>query len=246
MVHEIAENLFCVGGTHVNWVLVREGTELTLIDGGFPGDTAAVEASIRAIGRCPEDVRAVLLTHAHVDHMGVLNHLHNRFGVPVYADPREVAHARREYLEQASPMDVVKRAWRPTALVWGLRITRAGALRRVSVPHAQPFPNSGQLELPGRPVPVACHGHTSGHSAYHLPAAGVLVSGDALITGHPLSRFTGPQLTPVLFSHSQSEALTALDALADIDADTLLPGHGDPWHGPIRTAVATARDRALA
>ncbi|MCP2256417.1 Glyoxylase, beta-lactamase superfamily II [Streptoalloteichus tenebrarius] len=240
---EVARNVFRVRGTDVNCVLVREGTELTLIDGGWVGDVPALEKAIRALGRRPEDVRAILLTHAHLDHMGALNHFHERYGVPVYMDPDEVAHARREYVEQATPLDILLRAWRPSVLAWSARISRAGALRRLAVPHARPFPDDGPLDLPGRPVPVACHGHTSGHSAYHLPGAGVVVTGDALVTGHPTSRFVGPHLLPSFFSHSTGASVAALDALGALDAGVLVPGHGDPWYGPLASAVAMALDR---
>ncbi len=242
---EVRKDVFCAEGTDVNWVLVREGRDLTLIDGGWPGDIPAVEDSIQAIGHRPEDVRAVLLTHAHIDHMGVLMHLHERYGTPVYLNPAEVDNARSGDLEQANPLDVIVRAWRPSILTWSLRIIRAGALRRVKIPHAQPFPLRGPLDLPGRPVPVACHGHTSGHSAYHLPSAGVVATGDALVTAHPTSRLTGPQLLPSFFAHAPHDALMALDALGELDADILVPGHGAPWHGPLSQAAVTARDHVL-
>ncbi|RZQ62430.1 MBL fold metallo-hydrolase [Amycolatopsis suaedae] len=241
---EVAKDVFCVGGTDVNWVLVREGSDLTLIDGGWRGDLPAVERSIRALGRRPEDIRAILLTHAHLDHLGALNHFHDRYGTPVYMDPAEVPHARDGRLEQATPLDVARRAWRPAVLAWSARIIRAGALRHTSVPHARPFPADGPLDLPGRPVPVTCHGHTSGHSAYHLPAAGAVATGDALVTGHPLTRRHGPQLLPGFFAHSPDEALAALDVLDGLDADLVLPGHGLPWRGSLAEAVATARERA--
>ena len=68
----------------------------------------------------------------------------------------------------------------------------------------------------------------------------MLVSGDALITGHPLLRRNGPQLLPAVFSHSQSGCLRSLDALALLETDVLLPGHGDMWRGPIRDATDQA------
>ncbi|ONI70555.1 MBL fold metallo-hydrolase [Actinosynnema sp. ALI-1.44] len=241
LVREVAENVFCVGGTDVNWVLVRDGSDLTLIDSGWLGDRAAVEESIRAIGHRPQDVRAILLTHAHLDHMGALNHMHDRYGTPVYMDPVEVPHARDGDLEQASPVDVFVRAWRPGVLAWSCRILRAGALKHLKVAHAQPFPHEGALDLPGRPVPVACHGHSSGHSVYHLPDSGVVATGDALVTAHPTSRITGPQLLPAFFSHSPQGASAALDVLVDLPADVLVPGHGDPWRGDLSDAVAHAR-----
>ncbi|HKT03701.1 MAG TPA: MBL fold metallo-hydrolase [Rugosimonospora sp.] len=245
--HEVAENVFQVTGSHVNWALVRDGSDLTLIDGGYYRDYAAVRRSIHAIGSRPEDLRAILVTHAHVDHIGAASRLHEEYAIPVYASPLEVAHARREYLQQATVGDVLKRAWRPTVLRWSVRILRAGALHPVAIRAAQPHPTgAGPLDVPGHPVPIACPGHTSGHSAYHLPRAGVLVSGDALVTGHPLARFTGPQLLPAFFTHSQTDAIASLAVLGRLEADVLLPGHGQPWPGSIQTAVALAAEAATA
>ncbi|GAA5152122.1 MBL fold metallo-hydrolase [Amycolatopsis dongchuanensis] len=243
-VAEVAANVFMARGTDVNWVLVRDGEDVTLIDGGWPGDVAAVEASVRAIGRRPEDVRAVLLTHAHLDHMGALNHFHERYGAPVYTHATEVGHARRERLEQATPVDVLKQFVRPGGAGWILRILRAGALTHPSIPHARPFPTEGALDLPGNPVPVPCAGHTSGHVAYLLPDQGVVASGDALVTGHPLSRTTGPQLIPAFFTHFLEESRESLDAFAKLDAGVLAPGHGDPWRGSMADAVEAARASA--
>jgi len=41
-----------------------------LLDGALPGSAKDVEASIRKLGFQPEDIRWVLITHAHADHAG--------------------------------------------------------------------------------------------------------------------------------------------------------------------------------
>ncbi|MBR8740824.1 MBL fold metallo-hydrolase [Nocardiopsis sp. MG754419] len=243
-VTRVSENVHHVRAGTVNWVLLSEGTDLTLIDGGYPAHGDAVEESIRGLGRRPEDVAAVLVTHAHVDHIGSLGRFVARYGVPVHMNAREVAHARRDLLQQATPKDILSQAWRPRVLPWALHIIRSGALGDVALDAATPFPNDGALDVPGRPVPVATPGHTSGHSTYHLPEHGVLVSGDALVTAHPLSRVHGPQPLPSMFHHDRVEADDALDRLVDLDADALLPGHGPVWRGGMREAVATARENA--
>ncbi len=164
-VTQVADDVFLARGTDTNWLLLRDGADITLIDSGYPGDVAAVEASLREIGAQPQDVRALLITHAHIDHVGAANHLNERFGVPAYTDPVEVAHAHRERLEQANERDVVRNLWRRGALPWTLRVVRAGATTDVTVAHAQPFPAAGAdgaLDLPGAPVPIATHGHTAG------------------------------------------------------------------------------------
>ena len=242
---EVADGVFCVTGTAVNWVVVRSGRDVTLIDGGYPRDVGAVEASIRSVGARPEDLRAVLLTHAHADHLGGPAVLHSRYGVPVLTGAREAAHARREFLEQVSPAQVVIRSWQPRWALWGVRIIAAGALSHASVPSAQDYDGllgaDGALDLPGGPVPIPCAGHTSGHTAYHLPGAGVLVSGDALVTGHELWGWAGPRLLPAPFAHDPEAAFDTLDALAATGAGVLVPGHGDPWEGDLRDAVTEAR-----
>jgi glyoxylase-like metal-dependent hydrolase (beta-lactamase superfamily II) len=240
---EVAAQVFCVTGTEVNWVLVREGADITLIDAGYPGDIAKVETSLRSIGSRPEDVRAILLTHAHIDHIGAVNHFHTRYGTPVYTSATETAHARREYLEQAAPLDVIKNSWRPGMLRWSLRILRAGALSHESIPHAEAFPNSGALDLPGHPQPIATSGHTSGHVAYYMPSVGAVAIGDGLATGHPTSRLVGAQILPSMFNHCTSgEAVAALEVLTGLDAGVVIPGHGAPLHASVEDAVAAAKD----
>jgi glyoxylase-like metal-dependent hydrolase (beta-lactamase superfamily II) len=239
---EVADDVFLARGTDVNWVLLRDGDAVTLIDGGYPGDAGHVEASLRAIGRRPEDVRAILLTHAHIDHLGGPAHFAAHYGTPVYSDAREAAHARREHLEQAGPMDLAANLWRPTLWPWLGRILRVGAGKNVRIPSAQPFAAAGPLDLPGRPVPVPTRGHTSGHTAYHLPSVGAVVTGDELVTGHAITGHVGPHTLPAFFNHG--DPVTALSAIETLDADLVLPGHGAALRRPIADAVAEARQRA--
>lgn len=241
-VNEVAPDVFFCRGTEVNWYLVRDGSDLTLIDTGYPGDLGRVEASVRAIGGRPEDVHGILLTHAHVDHIGAANHFHDRYGARVYADPTEVRHAHREYLEQAGPLDVAKNLWRPGMWPWLNRVLRVGATRKISIPGAEPFPNDGALDIPGRPVPVPTRGHTSGHTAYLLPNLGAILTGDELVTAHAALRDEGPQVLPAFFSHG--DRVAAIAALEGLDADLILPGHGEPLHRSIGAAVREARERA--
>ncbi|MFC4373909.1 MBL fold metallo-hydrolase [Nocardia halotolerans] len=241
---QVADNVFTVRGTDVNMVLLRDGRDLTLIDAGWYGDAGVLEQSIRELGHRPEDIVAILLTHAHLDHVGALNHLHRHYGTPVYTSETEVAHARGEVHESATPLDVIVRLADPAILAWAARITAAGGLSKNPVPHIQPFPADGPLDLPGNPVPVHCAGHTSGHSAFHLPEHGVIATGDALVTAHPASKTTGPQLLPKFFHHSTEDTLAALRALEGVDAPLVLPGHGRPFRRGIAEAVARARDHA--
>jgi glyoxylase-like metal-dependent hydrolase (beta-lactamase superfamily II) len=243
MSNQVADNVFAFTGTDVNWVLVRDGTDLTLVDAGWHGDVQDVERSIRSLGARPQDLRAVLLTHAHADHTGALNHLHDHYGVSIWTAAAEVPNAVGETTESGGPLDVAKLLYRPQVVHWAVRIARAGALQHITVPAAEPFPpHRDGLDLPGRPVPVPTPGHTSGHTSFLLPGSGVLVSGDALVTAHPTLKGVGPRLLPAFFSHDQAESVDALKTLRELDADTLVPGHGPTWYGPIGAAADAALD----
>ncbi|WP_330285824.1 MBL fold metallo-hydrolase [Streptomyces sp. NBC_00576] len=242
-VHQVADGIYLVHGSNTNWVILTEGDATTLIDTGYPGDRQLVLDSLAQVGSSPEAVAAILVTHAHNDHIGSAEYLRSTYGTPVLTHEAEVPHARRDFLHQVTVGDVLKNGWRPGVLPWAVHAIRSGGTAQVPVTEPQPF--SEALDLPGGPVPVHTPGHTDGHCAFHLPDAGVVVSGDALVSGHPTSRLKGPQLLPDMFHRERARAVASLDLLEKLPADVLLPGHGPVHHGSVREAAQQARQRAL-
>jgi glyoxylase-like metal-dependent hydrolase (beta-lactamase superfamily II) len=234
----VTDTVHLAQGEAVNWLLVSDDSGVILIDAGYPGDRDDVLSSLHELGYAPDNVRAILLTHAHVDHFGSAIWFAKTHGTPVYCHADEVGHAKREYLEQASPLDVALRIWRPRWAAWAAHVVRNGGLSREGIPSAQPLTPDIAAELPGRPMAIPTPGHTGGHCSYLVD--GVLASGDALVTGHPLLAHRGPQLLPAVFSHSQDDCVRSLAALALLDTEVLAPGHGDLWRGPIRQATERA------
>ncbi|MEV0015081.1 MBL fold metallo-hydrolase [Streptomyces tendae] len=244
-VRQVADGTYLVHGGHTNWVVLTDGDAATLVDTGYPGDRRALLDSLAAVGSSPEAVAAVLVTHAHNDHLGSAEYLRATHGTPVLLHEAEVPHARRDFLQQVSVGTVLRNAWRPGVLPWMVHVLRTGGTEQHPVTAPAAFPADGALDLPGRPVPVHTPGHTDGHCVYHLPDAGVVISGDALVSGHALSRTEGPQLLPGLFHHDRAGAVASLDVVAALEGDVLLPGHGPVHRGPVKDAADLARERAF-
>jgi glyoxylase-like metal-dependent hydrolase (beta-lactamase superfamily II) len=236
----VADGVHLAGTGLVNWVVLVEGDRVALIDGGYPRDLGAVEESVRRAGRRPEDIEAVLVTHAHVDHIGTLPELRRRYGVRVLARDVEARHVRGEVHESATPLDVLVRSYRPRIAAWGLRVAVAGGTRHPVVDSVGTIPLGVPLDLPRAPVALALAGHTSGHTAYVLPSVGAIALGDALVTGHPTSARTGPQLLLDFFHHDPARVRETLRDLAAVQADQLLPGHGQHLELPLGRAIEQA------
>jgi glyoxylase-like metal-dependent hydrolase (beta-lactamase superfamily II) len=222
----------------VNWTLVTDDDGVMLIDAGFPGQRDEVLDSLRRLGFGVDDLRAILLTHAHVDHFGTAIWFAKTHGTPVYCHAAEVGHSKREYLEQAGPADIVPHFWQPRFVKWTLAISRKGGMVRDGIPTTQALTEDVAAGLPGKPMAIPTPGHTGGHCSFVVD--GVLVAGDALVTGHPLLTHVGPQLLPNMFNHDQDGCVRSLGALGMLDTDVLLPGHGPVWRGSILEAVNRA------
>jgi glyoxylase-like metal-dependent hydrolase (beta-lactamase superfamily II) len=69
----------------------------------------------------------------------------------------------------------------------------------------------------------------------------LLFTGDGLVTMDLLGSSRGPQHMQPVFDVDTDRARLSLNRIVGLDAGTILPGHGDPWVGTPREAVAIAR-----
>src|SRR3954468_22800725 len=77
----------------VNWYLLEEGGKVTIVDAGLPRYRPQLDEALRKIGREISDVEALVLTHAHIDHVGFAQILQAERGIPVHAHEAEVPQA---------------------------------------------------------------------------------------------------------------------------------------------------------
>lgn len=240
-VSEPASGVFFVEGPASNWIIVRDESGFILIDSGYPADAPLVLDSIRGLGLRPEDAKAILITHGHVDHIGSAAQFARLYGTAVLCAPAELAHVQGHEKHQVTLGTVISRSYNPRVLKWMIHAISAGALRAEPVPAAEAWTPELLATLPGRPEAVAVPGHTPGSAVLVLPVAGAIATGDALVTGHALSSFTGAQTLDRMFHSDPAGVVPALKALNGIDATVLLPGHGPAVSMPLSDAVAQVR-----
>lgn len=240
---QVAEGVVRVAGSRTSLYIVDDGDSLCLVDTGYPRDLELIASAVEELGHSLADVSAVLLTHAHVDHIGSAERLRDQQGATVHTHIEEAAHARGEQEERITTGYMLSHLWWPKMMSFVLNVVRAGATQVQHVHKVSTFEEApAGLDLPGKPVPVFTPGHTSGHCAFHFPSRGVVITGDALVTHDPLTQETGPRLLHRAFNHDQDQTVQSLDRLRNLEADIILPGHGQPFHG----SPADAVDQALA
>lgn len=235
---EHADGIHLVQGPGSNWIIIRGAKGFTLIDSGYPSDLPLVLESISNLGFKPSQAQAMLITHGHTDHTGAAQYFSEEFGTPILSSAGEHKTLLGEEKYQVTVGSALPYLWRPTVIRWALHAAKSGGMAPNNIAEAQVWDTDLLLDLPGSPVPILTPGHTPGHTAYHLPEAGVLVAGDALVTGHALSKCAGPQMLHPMFHHDIQAANTALDLLAAVDATVLLPGHGPGINGETAALVA--------
>ena len=239
MATEVAPGVHRLGNEMVNFYLVEADGGLTLVDAGLPAFYGELESLLRSRGRTVADIDALLLTHAHGDHVGIAERV-RREGVPVHVHERDAEQARtaKNHPREGGMLPYFRhrQTWRLLAMG-----ARNGGMKPVRIAEVTPL-GEGELDVPGRPRVIETPGHSPGHVVFHFRGQGALIVGDALCTWNPLTGRPGPQIMPGAFSFSNAQALESLGRIEPLEAGTLLVGHGDPWTAGVGAAVARARE----
>jgi glyoxylase-like metal-dependent hydrolase (beta-lactamase superfamily II) len=223
----------------VNSYLVEESGEVTIIDAGVPGFYRDIPKELAAMGRTIADVRALVLTHGHTDHIGFAERLRRDQRVPVWVHEMDAALARGEVPNPSKGFGPTKLG--PLLGFLWFTILRGG-LRTPKLLEVATFGDGATLGVPGSPRVILTPGHTPGSAALHVPSLGALFVGDAFATYAVTTGARGPQVAP--FTAEADQAVASLPRLEAASADLVLPGHGDPWTGGVQEAIRLVRERA--
>jgi glyoxylase-like metal-dependent hydrolase (beta-lactamase superfamily II) len=201
-----------LGGGRVYLIVEADG--LTVVDAGTTIAVAPIVRQLGRLGRSPREVRRILVTHAHPDHVGGLPRLKELTGAAVSCSALERPVVEGEVPIPRAPAESLTglaRLFRPPDT------TLPGtAVDRVI--------DDGEA-LAGGLVAIASPGHAPGHLAYWRPRDRVLFCGDAMMHLLGLRAPFGP------FTVDAAEARRSIRRLVALEPDTLLFGHGAPLVG---------------
>jgi glyoxylase-like metal-dependent hydrolase (beta-lactamase superfamily II) len=238
------------------WLLQDDQAGATLVDCGIyagteeDGGTGALREQLAVYGLRVEDIRRLVVTHAHIDHYGLAGEIVRRTGADLwmhvradadiakYRNPEGAVDRRREMLNEHG--------------LYGEELTRASSGLRDWMP-VMPSIAEATTRLRGGET-FAAGGrnweivHTPGHSPGHVclwsETDRLLLSGDHLLPGisPPVTFERGFEADPL------GSYLASLTRVEEIAPALVLPGHGEPFADGARRAqaIAQAKQRRLA
>lgn len=238
---DVAPGVHRIEDAYVNWYLVEEEVGICAVDAGHPSSWDSLHEVLRELGRAPADVLAVVLTHAHFDHVGFAERARRELGARVLVHADDLALARDPWNYEHERSRLPYAAKHPSFDVAFAAMAAAGATGVRGVESATTFADGATLDVPGSPQVVHVPGHTDGQCALHYPERDLLIVGDAIVTRDPYTAEEGPRIVAGAATKDSAQALESLDRLATLDATTVLTGHGPAWRDGIAEAVTRAR-----
>ena len=220
---KVAEGVYRVPARGANTYLVEADNGLVLVDTGMPGSEKRILKAVAGLGRQPSDVKLILLTHRHWDHIGSAAALKKEtFG-------KLVSHAFEKPYVAGTLVVITPRAWslygRVARRVLAVASSTAKLFRLVKyhpVLVDEASDEESVLENLGLDGSIVwTPGHTKGSVSLFLNKSRVAIIGDLLMTKRG-------KLREPLFMENPSQTMSSVQRILDLHPEIVCPGHGKP------------------
>ena len=220
----------------VNSFLIKE-PEVTLVDCGEDEDATwlALESGLKENGLAISDIDKIIITHAHVDHMGMAQRISEASQAPVWVsnkvqpwalDPENMFRSRGELIRKTMQNLMGEKVFAqifPIVFAFGSKMNEVW--KAVDPANLNVFPHEGNLEIGGESWEVLyVPGHSTTQSCFYHPGSGHLLSADMLlnITSAPVIEYhEGSEKR----ARALKEHLRSFQRLKQLNIHKVFPGH---------------------
>jgi glyoxylase-like metal-dependent hydrolase (beta-lactamase superfamily II) len=219
--------------------LIKSRDGFILLDAGLNTTEAfsSIGEAFSRIGCRPQDIRAIYITHYHLDHCGLATRLQDLLSVPIYMtkEDKEILDFIKTYLhEYPEKMGEFFGSF-------GVPHTTIDYLKKELTVYKQlligpdrihPTIDGEKIEITsGHLKVVSTPGHTPGHISFLLPKEGILFGGDFFLR----DEFPHVGIYPHTIKYNPlKDYLKTLEKIKAMDINIILPSHGEPIYDPGR------------
>jgi glyoxylase-like metal-dependent hydrolase (beta-lactamase superfamily II) len=219
----VAEGVYRIPARAANTYLVEGGKGLVLVDTGLPGSEKRIFKALSKLGRKPSDIKLVLLTHRHLDHIGSAAAIKHETGASLASHPFEKPYVAGTLVTS------VPSAWTFTGRIrrrvfmlgqWTAKLLRLIKYHPIYVDKAAD--EDSVLEEVGVDGSIVwTPGHTKGSVSLFLNQPRVAIVGD-------LVRSKRGKLVEPMLMESPLQTEASLQRLLELAPETICTGHGKP------------------
>lgn len=199
-----------MGFCHI--LINKEEKTAVIIDTGLFGELGFIKYALRRHGILPSSVKAILLTHGHLDHSGNLSLLKKYTNAPIYAHKEE-----QDIIDGNFNYRGINK-WCGRLEHIGRKLLGSGkpTMIDIHIKDKDHLPYFGGIEV------VHLPGHTLGHCGFYLESHNTFFTGDLFASYPLLSHYPAPILNtmPDLLHESISKAM-------EVNAQCIIPQHYD-------------------